>query len=59
MISKLNICKYANDNTLHTCDLQLDKLMEKLEGAAENALCWFRDNGMKMNSEMRFVDFWS
>ena len=35
----------------HTCDLQLDKLMEKLEGAAENALCWFRNNGMKMNSD--------
>ena len=25
--------------------------MEKLEGAAENALCWFRNNGMKMNSD--------
>ena len=51
VIKETDICNYADDNTLHTCDLQLDKLMEKLEGAAENALCWFRNNGMKMNSD--------
>ena len=32
------ICNYADNNTLHTCDLQLDKPVNKLEGAAENAL---------------------
>ena len=51
VIKETDICNYADDNTLHTCDLQLDKLVEKPEGAAENALCWFRNNGMKMNSD--------
>ena len=51
VIKETDICNYADDNTLHTCDLQLDKHMEKLEGAAENALYWFRNNSIKMNSD--------
>ena len=33
-----------------TCDMSLDTLMTKLECAIENALDWFRSNGMKLNS---------
>ena len=51
LIKETDICNYADDNTLHTCDIKLDILMEKLEGAADKAISWFRCNGMKMNSD--------
>ena len=46
-ITETDICNYADDNTLHACDIKLDILMEKL-GAADKAINWFRYNGMKM-----------
>ena len=51
VIKEIDTCNYADDNTLHTTDLRLDKLMEKLEGATDKALIWFKNNGMKMNSD--------
>ena len=51
VIKETDICNYADDNTLHACDIKLDILMEKLEGAADTALIWFKQNGMKMNSD--------
>ena len=50
LINESDVCNYADDNTLHACDLSLSKLMDKLEGAAESAICWFKNNGMKLNS---------
>ena len=50
-ITETDICNYADDNTLHACDIKLDILMERLEGAADKAINWFRYNGMKMNSD--------
>ena len=44
------VCNYANDNTLYTCDMNLETLMNKLESATKNALDWFRSNGMKLIS---------
>ena len=49
-IVKNDVCNYADDNTLYTCDMSLDTLMNKLKSAANNALDWFRSNGMKLNS---------
>ena len=49
-IRETDICNYAHDNTLHTCGLKLDILVEKL-GAADKAISWFRYSGMKMNSD--------
>ena len=49
-IVKNDVCNYADDNTLYTCDMSLDTLMNKLESATKNALDWFRSNGMKLNS---------
>ena len=43
------VCNYADDNTLHTCDISLDSVMMKIEGAAEIAIQWFAYNGMKLN----------
>ena len=49
-IHETNICNYADDNTLHICDMELENLMKKLESAANVAISWFKNNGMKMNS---------
>ena len=49
-IIKNDVCNYADDNTLYTCDTSLDTPMNKLESATKNALDWFRSNGMKLNS---------
>ena len=55
-IKETDICNYADDNTLHTCDLKLDILMEQLGGAAaDKAISWFRYNGMKMNSDKCYL----
>lgn len=50
IVQDTNICNYADDNTLHTSDIRIDELMEKLEFAVEKALDWFEHNGMKLNS---------
>ena len=47
---KTDICNYADDNTLYTCDMSLDNMTNKFEGATENAMEWFHYNGMKLNS---------
>ena len=44
-----DLCNYADDNTPHTCDMHLDKLMSKLENVTEEILDWFDYNGMKLN----------
>ena len=51
LIKETDICNYADDNTLHACDVKLETLMEKLEAAAEKAISWFEYNGMKINSD--------
>ena len=47
IVQEIDVCNYADDNTLH---IQIDALMEKLEYAVEKALDWFELNGMKLNS---------
>ena len=50
LVDDTDICNFADDNTLQTCDVTLKSLMEKLEGSAEKAIEWFRYNGMKLNA---------
>ena len=45
----VNICNFADDNTLYTCDLSLSDLIGKLEPAAPLVIGWFRYNFMKLN----------
>ena len=45
-----DICKFADDTTPYTIDMNLENLMEKLERASKSALEWFHFNGMKPNS---------
>ena len=39
----------TDDNTLNTCDIQLNLQMVKLDGASEKAINWFNYNGIKLN----------
>ena len=50
IIQETDICNFADDNTLHTCDTKLDQLMRDLERGVEKAIAWFEYNGMKLNS---------
>ena len=49
-VIKTYVCNYADDNTPYTVDMYLGDLMAKLECAVNNAIEWFRYNGMKLNS---------
>ena len=45
-----DVCNYADDTTTYAVDISLDKLVAKLELAADKAMEWFHYNGMKLNS---------
>ena len=44
-----DLCNFADDNTLHTCDISLEELMKRLESSAEELIKWFKYNYMKLN----------
>ena len=44
-----DVCNYADDTTLYTCDLSLSSLMHRLEKDANIAVDWFAYNDMKLN----------
>ena len=50
VIHDADICNYADDNTFHTSDMNLDVLMEKLECASKTSIDWFDNNGMALNT---------
>ena len=45
----VDICNFADDNKLYTCNISLSDLICKLESAAELVIDWFRYNIMKLN----------
>ena len=51
VIKESDICNYADDNTLYSCDTSLSALLNNLEKAGEKAISWFQNNGMKLNSD--------
>ena len=44
-----DICNFADDNTLYTCDISLNDLIGKLESSATLVIDWFKNNYMKLN----------
>ena len=44
-----DLCNFADDNTLHVCDLSLNVLVDKLETSAKSVIKWFEYNYMKLN----------
>ena len=43
-----DLCNFADDNTLHLCDLSLNALVHKLEASAKSVIKWFDYNYMKL-----------
>ena len=44
-----DLCNFADDNTLHLCDLSRDALVHKLEASSKSVIKWFDYNYMKLN----------
>ena len=44
-----DLCNFADDNTLHVCDLSLNTVVDKLETSAKSVINWFEYNYMKLN----------
>ena len=46
-----DVCNFADDTTLHACDLDLDTVIRKLEHDSLLAIEWFEANYMKLNAD--------
>ena len=51
MINETEVCNYADDTILYTCDVDLSTLMYKLELDSMKAIDWFNYNSMKLNAD--------
>ena len=50
-IQNSDICNYADNTTIYSCDKSLDNITHKLENDCNVALKWFADNFMKLNAD--------
>ena len=50
-IQDTDICNYADDTTLYTCDNNLDNVLVRLENDSHIVIKWFTDNFMKLNTD--------
>ena len=50
-IQDTDICNYADDTTIYTCDKNLDSVIARLENDSNAIIQWFADNFMKMNTD--------
>ena len=48
---KSEICNFAEDNTLYSCDKELGTVISNLKYDMTNILSWFRYNSMKANPD--------
>ena len=46
-----DICNYADDITIYSCDKNLDNITHELENDCNLALKWFAGNFMKSNAD--------
>ena len=49
-IEKSEICNFADDNTLYSCDRNSLRIKENLTFDMKNILLWFRANSLKANA---------
>ena len=48
-VMKLEVCHFADDNTLYSFDKKLDTIFSNLKYDLENVLSWFQVNSLKAN----------
>ena len=46
-----DVCNFADDTTLHACDMDLETVLRKLEHDSLLAIEWFEANYMKLNKD--------
>ena len=50
-IQEIDICNYADDTTIYTCDTRLENVVSRLENDSKIIIEWFRNNYMKLNED--------
>ena len=50
-IQDTNICNFADDTTIYTCDKNLNSVIARLENGSNTIVQWFADNFMKLNTD--------
>ena len=50
MVLKDTVCNFA-DTSPQACDINLDKILMRLEHDSALAVCWFESNYMKLNTD--------
>ena len=49
LIERTNICNFADDNTIYSCNINLQTILKDLKYDMKNILKWFKVNSMKPN----------
>ena len=50
-VDDIEICNYAHDTTLYTCDKNLQNVVERLENVSLKVMKWFSYNCLKLNED--------
>ena len=50
-IERRNICNFANDNTIYSCNINLQTIPKDLKYDMQNILKWFKINSLKPNTK--------
>ena len=50
-ITDSEVCNFADDTKIYTCDKSLTNVKAKLESSSAQAITWFKTNFMKLNSD--------
>ena len=51
LMNGTEICNYADDTTLYSCDREVKNVITKLEQNANHLITWFPENHMKLNED--------
>ena len=52
-IERTNICNFADDNTIYSCNINLQTTLTDLKYDMQNILKWFKVNSMKSNPKFQ------
>ena len=50
-IQETDICNYADDTTIYTCDIRLENVISRLENDSKIIIDWLRNNYMTLNED--------